>query len=105
MRIGIFLFLILSICSNANALVIGGSNLGVMGYSEFNEITPSQPYSYDEYNFNMYQNDTEMYVNQAKEYVENCNRDIERIKEKQQDAINKANQAIDDFNNWARRGY
>lgn len=105
MKVGVVLFLILSVFSNANALVIGGSNLGVMGYSAFNEVTPNQPYNSDEFNFNMYRNDTETYVNQAKEYIENCNRDIERIKEKQQEAINKANQAIDDFNSWARRGY
>lgn len=89
------------------AYVYGGSNLGFSGYPDFSDYPPSAPYSYNsevsEYEFNSYRNSVESYVDAAQEYVDNGNNDIQRISEAQEEAINKANEAIDEFNSWARR--
>lgn len=79
-------------CSSvAFAFVIGGSNLGIMGYPEFNFYLPYDPS----------RNDIARYVEEAKEYVENCNNDIQRIHEAKLEAISQANDAVNRYN----RGY
>lgn len=88
----------------AKAVVYGNSNLDFMGYPEFDEFPPSEPYSRDRYSFDQYRDEVEEYVRKAQDYVEAGNNDIQRIKEAQEEAIEKANQAISDFNDWAN-GY
>ena len=91
--------------SSSLAFVPGGSNLGPMGYPEFDEIEPSAPYSRDKYAYDNYRFEVEQYVESAREYVENANNDAKRAREAAEEAIDKANQAIEDFNYWAKRGY
>lgn len=88
----------------AKAVVYGNSNLDFMGYPEFDEFPPSEPYSRDRYSFDQYRDEVEEYVRKAQDYVEAGNNDIQRIKEAQEEAIEKANRAISDFNDWAN-GY
>lgn len=84
------IFIIVSLwCSSvAFAFVIGGSNLGIMGYPEFNSYLSYDPTRYE----------IEQYIDDAKEYVENCNYDIQRIQEAKSDAITQANRAVDRYN-------
>lgn len=88
----------------AEAVMYGDSNLDFMGYPEFDEFPPSEPYSRDRYSFDQYRDEVEEYVRKAQDYVEAGNNDIQRIKEAQEEAIEKANRAISDFNDWAN-GY
>lgn len=88
----------------AEAVVYGNSNLDFMGYPEFDEFPPSEPYNRDRYSFDQYRDEVEEYVRKAQDYVEAGNNDIQRIKEAQEEAIEKANRAISDFNDWAN-GY
>lgn len=76
----------------------GGSNLDVMGYPEFDEIKPIQPYSNDEYSRANYRNEVEEYIRKSKEYVDNANDDIDSIQNAKNNAINKANQVIQEYN-------
>ena len=102
------IFCALAVCFIAfpsYAVVYGDSNLSYMGYPEFDEYPPSQPYNRDRSSFEQYRSEVEDYVRKAEEYVEAGNNDIKRIKEAQEEAIEKANQAISDFNDWANRGY
>ncbi len=92
------------IMNTSYAMVYGDSNLDMMGYPEFDEFPPSEPYSRDRYSFDQYRDEVEEYVRKAQDYVEAGNNDIQRIKEAQEEAIEKANRAISDFNDWAN-GY
>lgn len=85
----------------ATAIVFGGSNLGILGYSEHDCIKPykpTEPYSFDSqwevdlYNSQVdtYNFELDQYISCIREYVENANNDIERIKEKYQNAIDEA---------------
>ena len=101
------LFVVVLLCSGLLfAFVIGGSNLGYMGYPDFSSYYPSKPFSYNnevsEMEFDRYRDSVQQYVDSAREYVKNGNNDIQRISEAQEEAINKANEAIDEFNSWAR---
>lgn len=103
--ISIILLSILSVGLFAYSFIFGGSNLGYMGYPEFSDMPPNEPYTgYDkiisEVEYESYRREVEEFVENAKEYVENGNYDIKRIEEAQQEAIDKANEAIDDFNYW-----
>ena len=61
----IFVLLVVAMFAKAYAIVLGGSNLGVLGYP-----SPScHLYSRDEYSVNSY-------INCINEYVENANNDI-----------------------------
>lgn len=92
------------IINTGYAMVYGDSNLDMMGYPEFDEFPPSEPYDRDRYSFDQYRDEVEEYVRKAQEYVEAGNNDIQRIREAQEEAIEKANRAISDFNDWAN-GY
>lgn len=91
--------------SSSFAFVPGGSNLDIFGYPEFKEMEPSAPYSRDNYAYDNYRFEVEQYVEAARKYVENANNDVLRTQEAAEEAIKKANQAVEDFNDWARRGY
>ncbi|HAT2607140.1 TPA: hypothetical protein I8235_000049 [Kluyvera intermedia] len=82
----------------SSAIVLGGTNLGYMGYPEFSEVAPSRPYSDDQYSMEEYRRQVANYTAKAKEYLENSNADIKRIQEAQEDAINKANAAVRQYN-------
>ena len=93
------------LASSSFAFVPGGSNLGPLGYPEFDEMEPSAPFSRDKYAYDNYRFEVEQYVEAARKYVENANNDAQRAQEAAEEAIDKANQAIDDFNYWAKRSY
>lgn len=87
--------LIISIGLFAYSYVIGGSNLGVMGYPSFSASKPYQPYAATTYvsgsyssvktvskwEYDSYKRDVESYVSDAKEFIENGNNDIKRIQD------------------------
>ncbi len=75
--------------SIAFAYVMGGTNLGIMGYPAFDEFISYNPTA----------DDVNEYVRKAKEYVENGNNDINRIRDEQTEAIQKANSAVRSYNN------
>lgn len=101
---GIMLGSIALLSTVGHAAVFGGSNLSFSGYPEFNEYPPSPPYGNDKYAWENYKREIENYANKAKEYVENANNDISRIQEAKQEAIQKANNAVDEYNRNVR-GY
>lgn len=84
------------------ATVFGGSNLGFGGYPEFSEVAPTPPYTNDQYAWENYKQEVDAYTAKAKQYLEDANYDIQRIQEAQQDAINKANAAVQEYNNQVR---
>lgn len=87
-----------------NASVFGGSNLGYSGYPEFSDSEPRPPYNRDEYSMGAYKRDVERYIQNAKDYTENANNDMKRIRKAQDDALEKANRVVEEFNKTAR-GY
>jgi len=87
----------------ALAIVFGGSNLGLFGYPNH---TCSKPYSkptkpfrfnsqweIDRYNSEVesYNAEVETYMDCIREYVDNAKNDIQRVKEKANEAISEAN--------------
>lgn len=86
----------------SHAAVYGGSNLGFGGYPEFDEQEPSPPFTDDQYAWESYRQEVDRYTEQAKEYLENSSNDIKRIQEAQEDAIEKANQAVREYNSQVR---
>ncbi|WP_227502985.1 TroA family protein [Klebsiella quasipneumoniae] len=98
------LFVLLSLPFSASAIVMGGSNLGFSGYPEFSEIAPTPPYSDDQYAWDSYRREVADYAEKAKQYLEDSNSDMKRIQEAQQDAIQKANDVVEEFNRKAK-GY
>lgn len=99
----VYCFLILVLPTVSHAAVYGGSNLGFGGYPEFSESPPSPPYSDDEYAWDRYRRDVQSYSEKAKEYLEDSDSDIKRIKEAQEDAIQKANDAVEQYNRQVRQ--
>ncbi|EMX0849503.1 hypothetical protein AAF302_000710 [Pluralibacter gergoviae] len=98
------IFFFIALPFTASAIVIGGSNLGFSGYPEFSEIAPTPPFSDDRYAWDSYRSEVADYAEKAKKYVEDSNSDMQRIKEAQQDAIQKANDVVEEFNRKAQ-GY
>ena len=93
------------VTTSASAYVFGDTNFGIGDYPEFDEMKPSEPFNRDRYSFDQYRDEVERYREAARTYIENANNDIERIREEQQKAIDAANQAVRDFNDWAERRY
>lgn len=51
-----------------------------------------------------YKRDVERFIQNAKDYTENADNDVKRIREAQEDAIQKANRVVEEYNRTAR-GY
>lgn len=100
--LGIVLF---STSSFIFGYVFGGTNFGFSGYPEFSRSSPSNRYSYSssikEYEYNIYRDEVKSYVDATNTYIENCKYDVDRIIEAQEQARNKAEQAISSFNSWS----
>ncbi len=99
--------LVAGISAPASAYVIGDSNLGPLGYPDFARVhfvyEPQQPYdASNSYDNERYRNQVKEYVEKTKEYVEAANNDIRRIREAEEEAISKANEAVDRYNRWVR---
>ena len=81
-----------------------GSNLGYFDYPEFREFEPSPLYSREQWQAEQYRQEVETYLETAKRYVENCDSDkqtvLDEIAQKQKEAIRKANNVVDTYNNW-----
>lgn len=95
------LLLLVSISSSVFAIVLGGTNLGILGYPEHSckkPNKPMKPYSLDSsweinsYNIeaDSYNMERERYISCMKEYLENAGNDIQRIKENMEAAIDEA---------------
>lgn len=84
-----------------------GSNQGYFDYPEFNEFAPSPPYSREKWQVDQYRQEVEDYVEKAKRYIENCDSDkrtmLDEINREQEEAVRKANNVVDEFNNWINR--
>lgn len=94
--------------SIAFGFVVGGSNLGPLGYPKFESThynRPMKPYSKDEYAVRKYKQEVERYIEESKEYVKAANSDIERIQEGKSDAIRSANVVVDEYNNYIQYGH
>jgi len=83
-------------------IILGGTNLGILGYESYNCIKPIKPYKLysfsnqreiDSYNSDIinYNMELKEYLDCLQEYIDNSNNDIRRIKEK----INEATDEID----------
>lgn len=76
-----------SCCSFAVGYSYGFSNIG--GYYP----------AFDSYlSINPTREEVGRYVDEAQEYIEACDRDIEMIMQSRNDAVNRANAAIDSYN-------
>lgn len=80
----------------------GGSNLGFGGYPAFSEMEPSPPYTDDQYAWENYRRQVADYTEKAKQYLEDSNSDMKRIQESQQEAIDKANRVVEEYNRKAK---
>ena len=101
--LSILILLLLTVPQSANTITFGGSNLGVFGYPShecgFRPSKPYKPYSLssqwevDSYNARVraYNSDIEQYTTCINEYLDNCRNDINRIKDRMQEALNEAN--------------
>lgn len=78
----------------ADAIVLGPSNLSLLGYPDHRCYEPRVPYSNDDYAWDSFRGDAEEYVDCINDYVEAGNNDMRRIREAQQDALNEANAFI-----------
>ncbi|HDW3536670.1 TPA: hypothetical protein RMN37_001625 [Escherichia coli] len=96
------LLLIALVPQVASAAVFGGSNLGYGGYPEFTQMEPTPPYSNDQYAWENYRREVERYTSDVKEYLEDANNDMKRIQEAQQEAIDKANNVVEEYNRNSR---
>lgn len=107
MRTFLFAVFILVLCigSMGAGYVIGGSNLGPLGYPDYSNFKPNKPYSDDEFTAKRYKREVEEYVNGAKEYVENAQNDRKRINAAIEDAIDAANGVVEEYNSWVDRGW
>lgn len=85
----VLLFLLVLCSFSSFAFVIGGSNLPLSDYSEFD--TYYNPYSMT------YEEITDM-QNQLTKYLDNCNNDIQRIQESKRAAIEKYNESVRLYN-------
>jgi hypothetical protein len=83
------------------AFVIGGSNFGMFGYPSADCRKPDKPrrpfspaseWEIDRYNGDVqtYNDEIEGYIRCVREYVENGQNDIKRVREKMQEAIDRA---------------
>ena len=95
---------ILAYSTVASATVFGGSNLGFSGYPEFSDSETAPPYDGIEYSMQAYKSEVERYIQNAKDYTEHAGNDMKRIQESQDDAIQKANRVVEEYNQTAR-GY
>lgn len=90
------------IASNTSyALVLGGSNLGVLGYPAANcrapmkptpPFTPASRWEIDSYNMQVdtYNSELERFIACTKEYLENAQNDMKRIREGMDEAVERA---------------
>lgn len=92
------LLLITLIPITTSATVFGGSNLGYAGYPGFTDIAPIPPYIDDQLSWDRYRRDVADYTDRAKQYLDDANNDIKRIQEAQQDAIQRANDVVEEYN-------
>lgn len=105
----IILTLVVLLCSVSVAFgyVVGSSNLPLSEYPDFDKYhykKPTVPYSHNQYDDSRYRTEVENYVEDARNYVEAANNDIKRIIEAKQEAIASANEAVNEYNSYAR-GY
>ncbi len=88
----IAIFLSLFIGGNAFALVLGGSNFGLLGYPEHHCLKPTKPFEFrDEWEIENFKRDVSIYKDCVVEYLENADNDIRRIQEATEELINEAN--------------
>ncbi|SRR6266571_3772159 len=102
-RISIIVLGLLLMCTSAGAFVFGGSNLGFGGYPShtcgFKPSKPFKPFSFtyqweiDQYNMEVdsYNSRRREFISCLQEYLDNAKNDIERIKEKMNEAVDVAN--------------
>lgn len=100
--------LLVSICCAATctptfAYIGYGSNMD--DYPAFRESEPIRPAGRERWEFDHYRRQVEAYLEDADKYIKNCDEDIEAIRQRQREAARKANNVVDDFNNWANGGY
>lgn len=78
------------LCPISCAIVFGGSNLGFSGYPSHTCYKPTRPWSNDEYSWQRYKSDYTSYIDCMRDYLDNASNDIQRIKEKMQEAVSEA---------------
>jgi hypothetical protein len=79
----------------AHGLVLGPTNLSVLGYPESRCTEPPIPYDNDKYLWEIFKFDAEQYEKCMREYIEAANLDSQR-------AIEKGNEAVENFNRFVR---
>ncbi len=69
-------------------------------FERFTDFPPHAPFSDDRWAAENYRNEVERFVEAAKDYVERMNSEIESIRREQEEAVDAANRAVEEFNDW-----
>jgi hypothetical protein len=96
------MLLFLLIPTNSYPAVVGGSNLGFGGYPSNKCEKPTKPVKPDSFNsqdetdsynsqIELYNSENQAYINCINEYISNANNDAKMIKNRAQEAVDKAN--------------
>ena len=101
-KICILLIVFVFSCTSFALGYYGNSNFGVIGYSTFEKVSPTPPYSNDQYAIERYKRDVDDYVRAAESYSTACNNDIREIRDAQNESIRKANRVVDEYNKYVR---
>ena len=80
---------------DSGAYVFGPTNFSITGYPEHNCHQPTAPYGNDSFDWEMFKHDFDIYKACIEEYAEAAGKDRERV-------LEKANEAIDEFNSFVR---
>lgn len=105
LRIPLVLTIIMCFASVSLGYVLGGSNFGIGGYPEFDTLEPSKPIFKDDFSIQRYKDEVEEYRDEAEEYLENAANDLKRIQDAMEDAVNKTNDIIGEYNTFMRTGF
>jgi len=84
--------------STANAFVFGPTNLGFRGYPAHSCYQPSVPYSNSRSSLMTFKSELDIYKRCIEEYTEGADKDMERV-------LQKRNEAVDEYNNFIRSIY
>ena len=93
--------LVAMLATGAQAIVLGGSNLGFRGYPEadcrkpeppMRPFSPASRWDIERYNMEVdrYNRELEIFISCTREYLEHAQNDIKRIRERMEEALERA---------------
>ena len=98
MKLFILITVLVSWAGTATAFVYGPSNLSLGDYPEHSCYKPSKPFDNDPSSWDIFEGELEKYRSCIQNYIKGAEADRERI-------IEKAKEAVDEYNNFVRSPY